>query len=358
MHTFKTHDVEIETLDYPTTTARQKWEKRFSSYDWRTRETTQMAKIWNCSEATLLQHGGNTLVDAVGLAYNRHVPLSLSPDAIWTVICHGFSVWINENAEAVRHKFVQHSGKEKLVVDVPPSEVRDPNWNRILGEFSDLIADHIGHQRDNFVNDFSTTTTDARIGSEALLMYSMSQYFDYGMSTMCGFPRLTLEGTPEDWEKIVSRVRNFREYTLGQDDHLAAWTERLVPVVEEFARAANGNPDIDFWRSLYKEGGGSGGPYISGKIVSLYPYLKGRNDVLEANDWRYADNEAGGMSGLTTGRFPRAYTPVDVEWNIYGNIKDMVFQGGVVGVGYSDGVVRPEVGWCVSEKLVTPEENE
>jgi hypothetical protein len=227
-----------------------------------------------------------------------------------------------------------------------------------MGQFSDRIAEHIGLQRILFINDFSTTGRDARIGSEALLMYGMAKYFDYGMSTCCGFPSITLEGTPDDWQKIVDRVSQLRGYILGDDDHLKTWLAELEPIVEEFARAADGKPDLDFWRSLYKEGGGSGGPYITGHVLKFYPYLTSHGNVLRPNVFPKEDPNRWGGGGLTFGAFPKSFSPVDVKWERLGAEMDMVFQGGLVGVTYDEGVVRPTVGWCVTETLDVPDEQE
>lgn len=354
MTSFSTHDVDIETLEdrwYTPVSGEELWQKRFQRSSWSSgkgTQVTQMAKVWKCSEGLFIPSGDNALVKAVGLAYNKHIPLSLGPDAIWSAICHGFSMWINENAEAVRDKFVKHQGKVKLEQEVPPN----PDWDRVLGEFSDMIADHIGNKRELFVNDFSTTGTDARLGSEALLMYGMAQYFDYGMSTCCGFPRITLEGTPDDWHKIVERVNSISGFALGDDDHLKTWTDRLKTVVREFADASDGKPNIDFWRSLYREGGGSGGPFINGYIMDFFPYLTDYRDNTMENTWNHEDGYGG---GVTMSRIPANFSPVDVEWNFHGQKRDMIFQGGVIGVCYEENTVRPEVGWCVSQKLDTGE---
>lgn len=351
MHSFKTHDVDINTQERKTVSGRRLWEERLlertynrTTYQVDVKET---ARLWNCSDGNFLNFSNNALVSAVGLAYNVHLPLSLSPDAIWSTIAHGFSVWINQNAEKVRKKFVSHDGKKKLVVEIPLHEAANPNWDRILGEFSDMLADHIGNKRDMFINDFSTTNTNDRIGSEALLMYGMSKYFDYGMKTLCGFPKITIEGDPEDWEKIAGRVKFMSEFKLGKDDQLAVWLDKLTPVVEQFVTAAKGNPDIDFWRSFYREDGGSGGPYINGHVINLFPYLTNYKQVLFANDFE----QIRGMGGPTLSNFPNTYSPVDVEWEDLAVVRDMKFYGGVVGVSFVDNTVRPEVGWAISENL-------
>lgn len=354
MHSFTTHDVPVNSelsRRFVTLPGSDMWAERFTDRQWTNGKEikTQKQRIWNCSDSKFLMNAnGNAVMTAVGLAYNQHLPLSLSPDAIWSVVAHGFSIWINENAEKVRTKFVSHAGKVKLVVGIPAFEAHDPNWNRIMKEFSDKLSDHIGKKRDLFVNDFSTTTVDDRIGSEALLMYGMSKYFDYGMKTLCGFPKITIEGNPEDWEKIVDRVRTMGEYSLGNEDQLKIWVDNLLPTLEEFVTASKGNPNIDFWRSFYKEGGGSGGPYIGGHVVKLFPYLKTYKNVIRVNNF---NTQGKTFEGPTTGDFLQCYSPVDVEWEDTSTVRDMKFYGGVIGVSFKENILRPEVGWCISEEI-------
>ena len=58
----------------------------------------------------------NGLVCAVHLAYHRHYPLVLTPDAVWMCIAQGFAHHVSQNAEKLRNMFVDHDGKKTLVV--------------------------------------------------------------------------------------------------------------------------------------------------------------------------------------------------------------------------------------------------
>jgi hypothetical protein len=67
---------------------------------------------------------------------------------------------------------------------------------------------------------------------------------------------------------------NRRRAPLGQYD-FAWWTDAVLPVTEELVKAGRGQPTPAFWRCLYKQEDESGGPYLSGWLVRLLPYLKG-----------------------------------------------------------------------------------
>ena len=47
-------------------------------------------------------------------AYNSHEDIILSPDDIWLMICIYFCQYVNENAEQLRHLFVEHEERKQL----------------------------------------------------------------------------------------------------------------------------------------------------------------------------------------------------------------------------------------------------
>src|SRR6187399_945420 len=49
--------------------------------------------------------GMHPFVAAVRLAYDRHLPLRLSPDQVWLVIAQGLANHIRLNSEALRQQF-------------------------------------------------------------------------------------------------------------------------------------------------------------------------------------------------------------------------------------------------------------
>src|SRR5579885_1546412 len=58
----------------------------------------------------------HNLLATVNTAYDNHLPLVFSPDHIWLLIAQGLSQHINNNAEELRHQFVNFEGKLKIIV--------------------------------------------------------------------------------------------------------------------------------------------------------------------------------------------------------------------------------------------------
>lgn len=287
-------------------------------------------------------------VEAAHIAFAEHYPLVLTPDSVWLCIAQGFANHINVNAEALRKRFVSHEGKKAIIIERNSFRKGSPDndWQGAFSEFSDKLAEYIGKKRDLVVSNFSTTSVIEKAASEVVLMDSMKSYFKFGMRTMCGIPSITLMGSVDDWRNIRTRAENLIEYDLDW------WAKGLLSVTDHLVKAAEGNPDVKFFDSLYKEGGGSGGPFASGWMNVLFPYLEGHAGNLMKNT--YAENwddTRGWGGGPTLDAYTNGLAKVPFKWQVYGTTYDMELLGGLVGVAQDETTlaVTPTVGWAVRD---------
>src|SRR5262245_27671313 len=151
------------------------------------------------------------LAGAVHLAFSEHRPLRLTPDHIWLTIAQGFAHHINNNAETLRPRLVGFQGK--MVLQVTTHELAGPeDWAQVITNWAEDIGDFISQVlRQTMPCDFTTTTPAARIASQIVMMDAFQRFFDYRVRCICGIPSITLAGTVEDWQRVLSRVRR-----LGQ----------------------------------------------------------------------------------------------------------------------------------------------
>jgi len=301
--------------------------------------------------------GSHAGLAAIHLAYADHRPIVLSPDIIWMFIAQGLALHIKANAEALRRHFVRHQGR--VILEVRRDEFvkgsRNNDWAAVFEEFSLFIRAHIGEATHALLEPrFSTTGAVEKAAAQVALLDAMQPYFSYRLTTMCGIPRVMLHGDRRDWVSLAERVEALREFDLEW------WTDPLRPILAEFVAAADGGVNTEFWQRIYKQRDGSGGPYISGWVTALFPYLHDSESRLVPN-WALRDGGtrlqrmlAGtgrGLEGLTSNHFPRAMTEAPFEWQYYGDRYDMRFAAGFVGVRQDPETmsVRPEIGWAVYE---------
>jgi hypothetical protein len=219
----------------------------------------------------------HALIDAVYRAYADHRPLVLSPDIIWLTIAQGSSIHIQENAEALRNKFVEHKGKKFLEVTRPYyAPTSKAYWEDIFPEFSEKIQENThGPIYDIMTPKFSTTGIVEKAAFEISLMDAMSPYFEYGLTITCGIPNVTIEGTPEDWKMIEDRLDSLKQYNLEW------WVDEIKPLIKEMRLIAEGKGNPKFWENIFAvqtipAGCGTETSY-QGWIFKLFPYLVSGN---------------------------------------------------------------------------------
>lgn len=286
---------------------------------------------------------------AMYMAYAEHRPFELSPEALWLLICQGFSLHVNNNAEELRSMFVDFDGKKPLFVNGSGISLDNPDspWERCFPQFTEQIAAYTGQELiDALAGDFTTSTPASRVASQITAMESMKPYFDY-ILTICGIPQIILHGTPEDWQSIVDRVEFLRQYKLDW------WVDEMLPVLNKIVSASQGEVDKDFWRSMFKlhdlkqEMCGDPETLADGWIVKFYPY----------NHWK----DRNSLNGLYDGAYnlPPELSMVPLQFEDgKGEITDLTLWAGFVGIGQNDTTfaLRPEIGWFITRdnKTVIP----
>jgi len=215
----------------------------------------------------------NLFAKSVHAAFFGHHPLVLSPDVIWLTIAQGLANHVDQNAEALRKEFVPFDGKEEIVISRPNFVKGSPNndWPSVFPQFAEKIAERSVPGVVELVTcDFSTTGPTERIVSQITLMDAVQHYFTYTMCCGCGLPSVTLTGIPEDWTALRAKAAALKRYGLDW------WLEGLLPALDEFAKAAAGDPDLAFWRSLCMISTGASFPMyepLTGWVQVFFPYL-------------------------------------------------------------------------------------
>ena len=284
------------------------------------------------------------------LSYAQHRPLVISPDIVWLVIERGFAKHVDMYAEVLRSKFVPFEGKKSLKINAVPGLMNQhaSAWMPLFSKFGEQIAQWTEPELVQTLKaDFSTTTPVASVASEIMMMSAMQHYFDYSVVSICGIPDIFLEGTTEDWNRLIEKTDALRQYDLDW------WIDELEPVLKKIAAAAEGERDIVFWQSIIRkkdlpvdgeERCGHRLPHekIDGWIVKFYPYTRYKRNQL---DFLY-DTDISELPA-EEGSAPLKYTDID------GTVYTLDIHAGLVGIG-EDTVtraLRPVIAWWITQPL-------
>jgi hypothetical protein len=290
---------------------------------------------------------------------------------IWLTITQGFAEYVNRNAEALRGKFVMHLGKEKIVIGRPDFHYRSTtnDWVSVFPQFADAIEQRTQPGvRSALECNFSNTTAMDRVCSHIALMDVCQQYFDYLLMNGCGFPRIDLMGTVDDWRLLRAKAEHLKEFLpdgeCSEDvAHLSVWLSALLPALDQFVAAAEGHPDLSFWRAVCTLYGASGMSMeeVTGWIGILFPYILGRPHwglrcwaecftVAKASDMTKGMDRLRGVGAIKLKDFPSGLSqaPVHVCWMDANIEEDLEFYGGLFALHqHPDGALEVRTGWAV-----------
>ncbi|KAG6837376.1 hypothetical protein H0H93_010534 [Arthromyces matolae] len=162
------------------------------------------------------------------------------PDDVWIAILSQLNFYINAHAEDLRSKFVSHADKKELVVISESTTVEGMDFGELSVKMSALIDDNINGKLFN-------------------------RYFTYKMTTRCGIPTITLEGTQGDWQSVLDRIDKISEFGVEPTE----WAGMLRGILTRFVRVfdvKDGQPDVDkiFWERMLHEERSSGTYWIGG----------------------------------------------------------------------------------------------
>ena len=312
-------------------------------------DPASFSKVW-ANERTFV----HPLIDAVHRAFSDHRPLVLSPDSIWLTIVQGFAHHLQENAEAFRGRIVSHHGKKELRVQT--LSVEAGVWPQLISQLTGQIRDN----SDPFLYEtlsceFSTTTPRIKTACQIALMDNYQRYFEYAFQCVCGIPKITLEGTPEDWQRIRERIEVLATFDF------AWWTTRLAPILDQFISTAKGAPDLAFWQAIYKPEEIYDAELATGWIADLFPYLRSpsslrrNSDLVDVKriDWLPQRTESNKSPGVSLEAFPTGISRAPVTVTISDDSKiPMELLGGFFGVSQAlqDGALAPIISWAVVKK--------
>lgn len=294
-------------------------------------------------EDSLVDFDYHAFFGSVYQAYADHRPFVLSPDAVWLLISQGFARHVNSDPEKYRDLFVGFDGKTTLTVENQRIRLdAESPWEEIFPEFTRQIGEHVGAElMDALTCDFSTTTPTTRIASEITVMEAMKPYFEFVvMRLVCGIPEITLEGTTEDWQKVVDKANRLRKYDLDW------WIDRIAPLLDRFVEASRGNVDTRFWRNMFKRHKSSeyGAPdVIDGWIVRFFPYDKDgrRNDLKKLVGLNALPDEIVkvDLRYIETDGVNSKSTPLELWAGFMGAEQDA-----------TTFALRPRIGWMIRDK--------
>ena len=184
---------------------------------------------------------------------------------------------INENSERIRYKFVDFKGKKNISIEIGINlfTASDEQWNSVIEKLLNETLKNIKINEtiiDKFNKKFSTSTFESEIANNTTILSSFKKYFVYSMFGTCGIPKITIEGTIEDWELLYEKI-----IELGNlDEEIIFWTDELKIIIKKIIDTLQTKePDINFFKNIVQNVDRSKEcktDIINGWIIKFIPY--------------------------------------------------------------------------------------
>ena len=308
------------------------------------------------------------LLNGFYTAHTNHCPFRIKPDDIWLLIVQAFSNHVNANSEELRQYFVDFDRKKTLQVIYDLGGIDEVN-RKVLENFSEQINEqmikYLGKEiLDTLTPNFSTTTYDSSIVCKISIMGAFKKYFEYKMICIgCGIPYIILEGTAEDYKKILSKTQSLKKFKFEW------YIDRIIPHISKMIEAKEGKIDVDYFKSMVQKkevtetkSGGSGMKYkeqvnyISGWIFNFFAYY---GEISHFN----AKIEPFTKSELKVEDFKKLanqmlIVPFTIKDLVHNKEYLMKYKVGFVGCDQNDkNEIYPVQGWLVSPSSEEEREN-
>ena len=206
----------------------------------------------NPNQSLAYMYSNVPLLNGFYTAHTNHYPIRIKPDDIWLLIVQAFSNHVNANSEELRNLFVNFDGKKTLTVKYPLSDISEVN-RKVLEDFSEQInkqmIEYLGEKiLDTLTPNFSTTTYDSTIVCKISIMGAFKKYFDYEMMLCgCGVPYIILEGTADDYKKILDKAKDLKKYNFKW------YIEKIIPHIQKMIDAKEGKIDVNYFKNMIQK---------------------------------------------------------------------------------------------------------
>lgn len=307
----------------------------------------------------------NGFVETIHVAFDEHRPLVISPDDVWLTICQAFGNHIAYTQDQEGNHLVSAGAPNTITVFIEDlAQENQKGWEQLVHGFNDSLVIHLNNSAVALVNQkFSTTTPIITTAYQITLMDAVKSHFSYIGESGCGIPSITLLGTTQDWQQIYDRLDGFNEYGME------FWTRELKPVIKEFVNASEGNPNVEFWQSIYKHEVFYGTTSVTGWIHKFFPYLKSsKNMEPDVQEWRevefkktyrlnpYIKGNSHLLSTESTFDFPKGFVNVPFVWKEQHQTTGKIIEhklklnAGFLAINqHENGSLQPFISWCITK---------
>lgn len=207
-------------------------------------------------------------LDYLSLAYRNHFCVVIKPDDIWFMVLAELSLVIAKAPGSYASLFTTTPDKRQTI-RVPTNDPTQINPALVIEHLKDCVPCNVGL----FLPEFTTTTPNSRLAMHVAFCDMASPFYNYS-TYLCGIPRITFEGTEEDWAKVAQGFSKlsalFGSFDTSPVSPLSIYLKRCYECVKSMIQAVLMEDTRYINRMVKVERCGSGSQFeMSGWILDL-----------------------------------------------------------------------------------------
>ena len=239
-----------------------------------------LAYSFESGENDFSQAGDAPLIEGFRMAYLRHFPIVINPSHFWLMILQGFArhMEINDNSERNRNKLVNFEGKKDISFETGINlfTASEEQWLTFVDDLLDITTKMLEQSGKDLINlfkkGFSTSTKESIVSNNITILSSFKKYFEYSLSGTCGISKIIIEGTIEDWELLLEKIKAIGNF----DEEIVFWTNELIIIIKKIIETLKTKrPDKEFFKNIVQNTDRSKQcqpDLINGWIIKFIPY--------------------------------------------------------------------------------------
>ncbi len=172
--------------------------------------------------------------------WGSHYGVIVRPDILWyTLLCEITQI-IHQDPDVYSHLFSDH--EEKTDITIRSDSMVIMPLDVLISSLSKLVPINT----DPFLIDFSTSTDRSRHACYAAFADMCSPYYNYSMYR-CGIPKIRVDGTMEDYEKILINWNILGDVMRINNEYFQRVQKILTNIITSIKKY-----DLDFWQDIFQ----------------------------------------------------------------------------------------------------------
>jgi len=205
--------------------------------------------------------------------YAKHYTPVVSPDLFWNIIMGELATHVKENDVIYHDTFTTSDEKTDIIIE--NADLQKISIENLIKAIRPYVPANI----DDFLPEFSNPLTGSSLSIMANFLDMVSPYYNYRMYC-CGFPRIDLRGTKDDWELLRSTINKISPIF---QDHAGSYMKIIHDCIDDVINYFD-NPNDELWKNMFviTNCGSGHQTEISGWLTKLY--------LDEQSSPRYSEN--------------------------------------------------------------------